>query len=116
MAWLNANPMLGTLAGLMILDVLMGLIAAYGAGQLSSSVSRLGAAKKAGTLMVVGVAFLLQPYMGGFPSVPAVVLFFMVTEGLSVLENAARIGIPLPQGLKDALVKVQPGEPKAPQE
>jgi phage-related holin len=37
-------------------------------------------------------------------------MFYIANEGLSILENAGRIGLPMPEALKGALVKLKDGK------
>ena len=109
-SWAASNPMLAALLGLMLLDIAMGLVAAYGAGQLSSSVSWKGMSKKVAELLMVALSAVMSPHMPEIPILKITIGFYSITEALSILENAARIGIPLPPSLVDALSKVEKGE------
>lgn len=104
----NAWPVYWILFGAMALDILTGLSAAVGTKTLSSTVSWLGMMRKFATWSVVALAVLLEPLIGG--QVPLGIMTatcFIVTEGLSVLENAGRLGVLPPFLLKDALAKLQ---------
>jgi toxin secretion/phage lysis holin len=92
---------------LMMIDVVMGLVCAFGAKQISSSASWRGMSKKAGTLLVVAVSVALDPYVADVALAKVVSLFYCVTEALSVLENAGRLGVPMPLPLLDALQKLR---------
>jgi toxin secretion/phage lysis holin len=100
------------LAMFMGVDVVMGVLAAFGAKKLNSTVSWLGMIRKMGTLLIVALCFLIQMQFG-WPLVSISVFFFSITEGLSILEKAKMLGIPLPKALTDALEKgnYQPSEP-----
>jgi toxin secretion/phage lysis holin len=102
---------------LMALDILSGLIAGFVTKKLSSDVSFRGLAKKAMILVLVGLAQLLggAVSIGGLGS--AVAGFYCVHEGLSILENAVRAGVPVPDFLREALAKLSPEkvEPSAPE-
>jgi toxin secretion/phage lysis holin len=115
MEFLKTNPMFTALALLNVCDVLMGLVLAFGTKTLSSSVSWQGTSKKVGVWIIVAVGYIVRPYMPEMPlgdadfPVPlpeGILLFFLITEAISVLENGARLGIPLPWWLKDSLIKV----------
>ena len=121
MDFLKSNPMFTALALLNVCDVLMGLTLAYGAKTLSSSVSWMGMSKKVGVWLVVAVCYIVRPYLPEVPigvgSVPVplpegALVFYIISEVISVLENGARLGIPLPPGLKDSLIKVWEQKPK----
>ncbi|MCW5939898.1 MAG: phage holin family protein [Fimbriimonadaceae bacterium] len=91
---------------LMACDVLMGLLIAFGRKEVSSSVSRVGMARKAAVLLVVAVAYLVETYVQT-PVGLATAAFFALTEALSVVENAARLGVPIPGFLRAALAKLR---------
>jgi toxin secretion/phage lysis holin len=98
---------------LMAIDVLMGLVCAFAAKQLSSSVSWKGTGKKTGTLLIVALAVTLDPYVSDIALAKVVALFYCITESLSILENAGRLGIPLPSALVEALSKLRSGSESA---
>ena len=91
-----------------VMDYLSGFIWAAFNHQLSSSVGFRGLAKKVMVFVMVGVAALLDralPDLNGALRA-AVCLFYIANEGLSILENAGRIGVPLPKVLSSALKKM----------
>lgn len=110
--WLTAHPLILTLLIMQLADIAMGVCLACGSGQLASSVSHRGMTRKAGTLIVVGIAYLLQRHMPDFPSGHLTATAFIATEGISILENAALLGIPIPANLARALEKMR--EPETP--
>ena len=102
-----AWPIYVILAGLMVLDVISGVLAAFGTKTLNSTVSWLGIAKKLGTWVFVATALLVERLLGG--QIPLGVLTatgFCVTEGLSILENGHRMGLLPPFILREALEKL----------
>ncbi|GIV73542.1 MAG: hypothetical protein KatS3mg049_2098 [Caldilinea sp.] len=86
-----------------------GFLAAYVTQRLSSQVSFRGMAKKALVLLLVGAAAALTPVVGA-PLADAVAGFYVVHEIVSIIENAAVAGLPVPQVLRDALARVPGGE------
>ena len=111
--WLIDHPLIMTLLVMMAADVAMGVCLAWGTGTLSSSFSHRGFMRKSGTLIVVGIAYLLQRHMPDFPSGHITCTAFIATEGISILENAALLGIPVPASLVRSLEKMQePDTPK----
>lgn len=111
--WLTAHPLILTLLIMQVADIAMGVCLACGSGQLASSISHRGMMRKAGTLIVTGIAYLLQRHMPDFPSGHLTATAFIATEGISILENAALLGIPIPAPLARALEKMQE-EPETP--
>ncbi len=101
------DSLLLTLIILIVVDYVTGVIGAIYEKKLSSSVGYKGIIKKIIMILVVGVAVTLQRIMPeGLPLREITILFFIANEGLSVLENAAKI-IPLPQKLKDVLFQLK---------
>ena len=105
--WLQSQPVIGLLLVLIIADVLVGICRAFITKTLSSTVSWRGMTRKVVMLILIGVASMVEPYAGGIPVSKGVALFYAATEFLSLLENAAACGVPLPQLLIDALSKLK---------
>jgi toxin secretion/phage lysis holin len=101
------TPAMTTLLIFMALDILTGLMRAYLQKVLSSSVSFKGMCKKVFILVIVMVAWRLDIVIGaGSIMRDATVIFFIVSEGLSILENAAAADLPIPEFLKKALIQL----------
>ena len=88
---------------LMTLDYISGVMCAIIDKKLSSAVGFKGICKKVFILMLVGVAHIIDLHVVGTGSAlrGAVICFYMSNEGLSLLENAAHIGLPIPDKLRD---------------
>lgn len=114
--WLVSDyPFVGTLVLLMFLDVITGLIAAFISKEVSSTASFKGMAKKAQMLFGLGLAATLEPYSGRIPLTELYAMFFIAFEGLSILENMARSGLPIPEQLRESLEKLRTKDhPKTP--
>ena len=93
---------------LMTLDYISGVMCAIMDKSLSSAVGFRGIAKKVLILMLVGIANILDIHVveEGSALRGAVIAFYMSNEGLSLLENAAHIGLPVPDPLKNALAQL----------
>ncbi len=101
------DTLLSTLLVLIAVDYLTGVICAAYEKKLSSEIGFKGICKKILMILIVGVAVTLQRILPqGVPLREITILFFICNEGLSVLENTARI-IPLPQKLKDVLLQLK---------
>ena len=76
--------------------------------ELSSEVGFKGIAKKVCIFVLVGIANIVdtQVIMNGSAIRTAVIFFYLSNEGLSVLENAAVIGLPIPDKLKAMLIQL----------
>ena len=112
---------LGGIDGLMIalmifmgLDYMTGVMCAILDKKLSSAVGFKGICKKVLILMLVGVAHIVDLHVVGTGDAlrSAVVCFYLSNEGLSLLENAAHIGLPIPDKMKDVLAQLHGREEK----
>ena len=92
----------------MVIDYITGLMCAIVDRKLSSEVGFKGIAKKVCIFVLVGIANIVdtQVIMNGSAIRTAVVFFYLSNEGLSVLENAAVIGLPIPDKLKAMLIQL----------
>lgn len=86
------------------------------AGGLSSKVGFIGIAKKGFIMLLVLLATLLDRAIGNESMVfqTSLVFYYIANEGLSVLENAALMGIPFPEKIKKALETLRDHEDKPP--
>lgn len=92
----------------MILDYVTGLMCAVADKKLSSSVGFKGICKKVLIVMLVDVAHVVDMYVVGSGNAlrSAVVCFYLSNEGVSMLENAAHLGLPIPEKLKGILAQL----------
>ena len=92
----------------MILDYITGLMCAVADKKLSSSIGFKGICKKVLIVMLVGVAHVVDMYVVGNGNAlrSAVVCFYISNEGVSMLENAAHLGLPIPDKLKSILAQL----------
>ena len=104
------------LASAMVLDYISGvLVAAFGkslkteGGHLDSKVGFVGLAKKALIIMIVLLATLLDKALGTDAMVfqTATVCYYIANEGISVVENAGLMGLPVPDAVKRALEQMK---------
>lgn len=106
--WGGLDPMVHTLAWMMFLDVVSGLILAGVKRNISSEASFRGMAKKAMMLVLVGAAHVYNATRPlGFDAASAVAGFFATTEFISILENAGQLGMPIPKPLIDVVEKLK---------
>lgn len=96
----------------MIIDYLTGVMHAILERQLSSAVGFKGICKKVLIFVMVGAAHLLDVYiLGGTGALrSAVICFYLSNEGISMLENASRIGLPIPDALREVLAQLHAKE------
>ena len=101
----GADGLLLALVAMAVLDYLTGVLCAAADKTLSSAVGYKGICRKALIFILVGVGHILDTYVAGSGAAirTAVICFYLSNEGLSLLENAARLGLPVPERLKEAL-------------
>lgn len=104
--WLHSTPVVGTLFILIGLDIITGLLVAITRCTLNSTVSWKGFTRKIAMVLLVGLGAVLEPYANNLPLAQIVALFYCGAEGLSIIENAGALGVPLPQALIDVLQKL----------
>ena len=104
------DALLVALLAAIVLDYLTGVAVAAVQRTLSSAVGWRGLLKKAVILLIVCLGTLLDRLLEDSNGAvrAAVCLFYIANEGLSVLENAGALGLPLPETLKPALARLQP--------
>ena len=109
------DGMLIALIVLMSLDYISGVMCAIADRKLSSAIGFKGICKKVLILMLVGVANVVDVHVIGSGNAlrGAVVCFYLSNEGLSLLENAAHIGLPVPDKLREALAQLHGREDKS---
>ena len=97
------------LIAFVVVDYITGVAVGITDKKLSSNVGFKGIAKKVLIFLLVGVANLLDVYIFGENGVlrTAVIFFYLSNEGISLLENAGHIGLPIPQRLKEVLTQLQ---------
>ena len=88
-----------------VIDYVTGLMCAVLDKKLSSEVGFRGIFKKVLIFSLVAIGNIVDQSVIGDGSVirTAVIFFYLSNEGVSILENAAHIGLPVPQKLKDIL-------------
>lgn len=98
------------LLALMGLDVLSGLVRAVDQKDLSSDVMLHGGAKKVMVWVLVGLAASVDRLALDLDCIlrNVVVLFYCGAEGLSILENAAAVGLGIPDPLRSVLRQLNP--------
>ncbi len=86
-------------------DYLTGVMCAVSDRKLSSNVGFKGICRKVLIFLLVGIANILDVHVIGTGSVlrTAVIFFYISNEGVSLLENAAHLGLPVPEKIKAVL-------------
>lgn len=110
------SMMLTLLAAAMTLDYASGLMVAWSGkspksetGGVSSRAGFLGLARKAFIMLIVLLATLLDRAVGNQTMVfqMATAAYYFANEGVSILENAALLGVPFPSRIMDALEELK---------
>lgn len=96
------------LIAFVVIDYLTGVMCAIVDKKLSSNVGFKGIFRKVLIFVMVGVGHVIDTQLIGDGSVlrTAVIFFYISNEGVSLLENASHIGLPIPQKLKDVLAQL----------
>lgn len=98
------SELIGVLIAFVIIDYVSGVLAAAYTGTLSSSVGFRGIAKKVMIFTIVAVAHLADRAVGlQHVIMDAAIYFYMANELLSIIENAGRTGLPIPDQIKSAV-------------
>ena len=86
-------------------DYITGIFCAVLDKNLSSEIGFHGIVRKVAIFLLVGVANVLDVHIIGSGCVlrSAVIFFYISNEGISIIENAARMGLPVPQKLQDMM-------------
>jgi toxin secretion/phage lysis holin len=106
------SVLLQILLAFVIIDYVSGLLASGVEGKLSSKVGFKGIAKKIMIFVLVAVGHLVDKAIGDGSMVQnAIIFFYLGNELLSILENAGRTGLPVPEQVKNA-VEILKGKSK----
>lgn len=98
------STLLGILLTFVIIDYLMGVIAAAKEGKLKSQVGLVGIAKKVFIFAIIAVAHQIDTILGESHLFrDATIFFYIANELISIIENAGRIGLPLPEPIRNAV-------------
>lgn len=94
------------------IDYVTGLMVAVLERKLSSEVGFRGIFKKVLIFAFVGIGNIIDVYLlkNGSAIRTAVIFFYFSNEGISIIENSAKIGLPIPQKLKDILEQLNKEE------
>ena len=98
------SAVLSILLAFVIADYVTGIMAGYVEGKLNSKVGFKAIPKKVMIFILVAVAHLIDNALGeNHMFRDAVIFFYIGNELISILENAGRIGVPVPEQLKQAI-------------
>lgn len=97
------------LIAFVVIDYITGVMVAVIEKKLSSDIGFRGIFKKFLIFTLVSVAHIIDKQIIGDSSVirTAVIFFYLSNEGISIVENASKIGLPIPKKLKDILEQLK---------
>lgn len=101
----GCDGLLYALIAFVVIDYITGVMCGVADKKLSSGVGFKGICRKVLIFMLVGIANILDMEVIGTGSVlrTAIIFFYISNEGVSILENAGHLGLPIPQKMKDVL-------------
>ncbi len=101
----GCDGLLIALAVFATVDYITGVLCAIADKKLSSAVGFKGICRKVLIFTLVGIANVVDVNVIGDGSIlrTAVIFFYLSNEGVSLLENAAHLGLPIPEKLKEVL-------------
>ena len=101
----GCDGLLYALIAFVVIDYVTGVMCAINDKTLSSAVGFKGICKKVLIFLMVGIGHILDAKVIGTGSVlrTAFIFFYISDEGISLIENAAHLGLPIPEKLRDVL-------------
>lgn len=94
-----------TLLVFIVVDYITGVLVAIIQQKLSSEIGYKGICKKVLIFMLIGIGHAIDSYVTGHQGAirTAIVFFYLANEGISIIENCTKIGLPIPQKLRNVL-------------
>lgn len=107
----GCDGLLYALIVFVVLDYITGVLCAIADHRLSSAVGFKGICRKVLIFALVGIANILDVHVIGTGCVvrTATMFFYISNEGVSILENAANLGLPVPKKVKEVLKQLHDG-------
>ena len=104
----GCDGLLYALLAFVVIDYITGVMCAIVDHTLSSAVGFKGICRKVLIFALVGIGHILDTQVIGSGSVlrTAVIFFYISNEGVSLVENAAHLGLPIPEKLKAVLEQI----------
>ena len=101
----GADGFLYALLAFVVIDYIIGILCAVADKSLSSEVGFKGICRKVLIFALVGIGNIVDIYVMGEAGIlrTAVIFFYLSNEGVSLLENSAHLGLPIPEKLKEVL-------------
>lgn len=104
------------LIAFVVFDYITGVLAAIAERRVSSAIGFRGISRKILIFTLIGLAHLLDVHVIGTPGAlrTATVVFYLSNEGISLVENATRLGLPIPAQMRGALDAIANREAQRP--
>lgn len=91
-----------------VIDYVTGVMSAIYNKKLNSNIGLKGILKKFSYLIIVSLSVILDRIVGDTGAIRTLVIYFFVAnDGISIIENIGKMGVPLPQKLKDVLEQLK---------
>lgn len=102
------DSLIYALIAFVAIDYITGILLAIHHKKISSEVGYKGIVKKFLIFLIVSMGNIIDNYILGTGSTlrTLIIMFYLANEGFSILENAGRLGLPIPKKLKHALQKL----------
>ena len=93
---------------MIIIDYLTGVLSAIYNKKVNSKIGFKGIIKKVSYLFIIALSVIIDNVLGQTGTIRTLVIYFFVAnDGISILENVAEMGVPLPQKLIDTLEQLK---------
>lgn len=104
----GCDGLLYALLAFVVVDYITGVMCAIADHSLSSEIGFKGICRKVLIFLLIGIANILDVQVIGTGSVlrTAIVFFYISNEGISLLENAGHLGLPIPEKMKEVLTQL----------
>lgn len=105
----NLTGALIALIAFMVIDYITGVLVGISKKELSSEIGFRGICKKVLILALVGVANIIDMQVIGSGTMlrTATIFFYLANEGISIIENAGNLGLPVPKKIKEILLQIK---------
>lgn len=106
------DSFLYALIAFVVIDYITGIMLAIIRKEVSSEIGFRGIFKKVMIFLMVAIGHTIDAYLIGNGGAirTAVIFFYLSNEGISILENSANIGLPIPEKLRDILSQLKDGD------
>jgi toxin secretion/phage lysis holin len=103
----GCDMLLSVLISLTVLDFISGVVLAVMNKELQSGAAYNGIAKKIGIYIIISMSVLVG-YAIKTPELRGIIIgFYIAHEAISIVENCAALGLPIPQKIKDVLAQIK---------